>query len=100
MLQSGQEVVGGHQLDLMKVLPKNREHFYTYGGSLTTPPCTEGVQWIVLKEPIELSKEQIDRFIKRPMGLSRDPFNLSGTEMSKHNKESKEREAPPFVTDG
>jgi len=64
MLQSGEEVAGAYQVDLMKVLPKDREHFYTYGGSLTTPPCTEGVQWIVLKEPIELSKDQIDRFIR------------------------------------
>ena len=48
----------------MKVLPGNREHFYAYSGSLTTPPCTEGVQWIVFKEPIELSRDQIDRFIR------------------------------------
>ena len=64
MLEPGEEVAGGNQLNLMKVLPKDREHFYAYGGSLTTPPCTEGVQWIVLKEPIELSKDQIDRFMK------------------------------------
>jgi carbonic anhydrase len=64
MLKSGEEIAGAYLLDLMKVLPNDREHFYTYGGSLTTPPCTEGVQWIVLKEPIDFSKEQIDRFIK------------------------------------
>lgn len=33
--------------------------YYRYMGSLTTPPCTEGVHWYVLKTPIELSKEQI-----------------------------------------
>jgi carbonic anhydrase len=64
MLQSGEAVAGTYQFDLMKVLPKDREHFYAYGGSLTTPPCTEGVQWIVLKEPIELSRDQIHRFIR------------------------------------
>ena len=64
MLQAGEEVAGAYQLNLMKVLPENREHFYAYSGSLTTPPCTEGVQWIVFKEPIELSKDQIDRFMK------------------------------------
>jgi len=64
MLQSGEEVAGAYQFHLMKILPKNRKHFYAYDGSLTTPPCTEGVQWIVLKEPIELSKAQIDRFMR------------------------------------
>ena len=71
MLQSGEEVIDAYQFDLMNVLPKNREHFYAYGGSLTTPPCTEGVQWIVLKEPIELSKDQIDRFMKAYGPLAR-----------------------------
>lgn len=34
--------------------------YYRYMGSLTTPPCSEGVSWYVLKQPIELSKAQID----------------------------------------
>lgn len=38
-------------------------HFYAYDGSLTTPPCTEDVTWIVMKQPIEVSREQIDRFV-------------------------------------
>ncbi len=63
MLQSGEEVAGEYQFNPMKVLPKDRKHFYAYSGSLTTPPYTEGVQWIVFKEPIELSREQLDRFI-------------------------------------
>ena len=64
MLEPGEEVAGEYQFNPMKVLPKNREQFYAYGGSLTTPPCTEGVQWLVLKEPIELSGDQIHRFIR------------------------------------
>jgi carbonic anhydrase len=36
--------------------------YYRYMGSLTTPPCTEGVNWFVMKQPIYASKEQLDRF--------------------------------------
>jgi carbonic anhydrase len=46
------------------LLPPTREYF-TYGGSLTTPPCSEGVKWIILKTPIEASAEQIAIFKSR-----------------------------------
>jgi carbonic anhydrase len=36
--------------------------FYHYTGSLTTPPCTEGVKWMIKKVPTELSEAQIQRF--------------------------------------
>ena len=48
-------------IDLMNLLPKEKDSFQ-YNGSLTTPPCSEGVKWVILKEPIEMSKEQIDQF--------------------------------------
>jgi carbonic anhydrase len=44
-------------------LPANRS-YYGYNGSLTTPPCSEGVKWIVLKNPITASQAQIDAFTK------------------------------------
>ena len=47
--------------NLMDLLPSNTHHF-SYHGSLTTPPCSEGVQWIILKTPIEISKIQAERF--------------------------------------
>lgn len=43
------------------LLPAGRE-FYRYAGSLTTPPCTEGVRWHVLHEAIEVSAAQVDEF--------------------------------------
>ncbi|WP_412062369.1 carbonic anhydrase [Rubrivirga sp. IMCC45206] len=46
---------------LADVLPDDRDYF-TYDGSLTTPPCTEGVRWLVLGEPIEMSADQIAAF--------------------------------------
>lgn len=45
------------------LLPPEMTHFYRYHGSLTTPPCSEVVNWIVLGQPIEASQQQIDRFI-------------------------------------
>jgi len=59
---TGQEVPTDLTLNLMDVLPQDTHHF-SYHGSLTTPPCSEGVQWIVLKTPIKISKVQADRFI-------------------------------------
>ena len=51
-----------HQMDMIyisQLLPKNHG-YYAFSGSLTTPPCNEGVQWIVLKESVEASQAQID----------------------------------------
>jgi carbonic anhydrase len=43
------------------LLPSDRS-YYRYNGSLTTPPCTEGVKWFVLTVPVELSADQIASF--------------------------------------
>lgn len=45
------------------LLPQSKQ-YWTFMGSLTTPPCTEGVRWLVLKEPIQLSAKQITQFKK------------------------------------
>lgn len=45
------------------LFPKNKL-YYRYSGSLTTPPCSEGVIWMVMKNPIEMSKKQIQEFTK------------------------------------
>ncbi|OWQ47665.1 carbonate dehydratase [Roseateles noduli] len=50
-------------LDLASLLPKSLG-YYDFAGSLTTPPCSEGVHWMVLKEPVTLSARQIDAFRK------------------------------------
>jgi carbonic anhydrase len=54
----------GPPLDPTTLLPPARKGL-TYPGSLTTPPCTEGVSWFVLDAPVELSAEQIARFAER-----------------------------------
>ena len=48
-------------IHLQALLPQNQMSFH-YDGSLTTPPCTEEVKWIVFEQPIEMSKEQIKAF--------------------------------------
>lgn len=47
------------RIDPQDLLPHDKKHYYHYVGSLTTPPCTEGVQWYVLKAPMTASKDQI-----------------------------------------
>jgi carbonic anhydrase len=45
------------------ILPADRD-YYRFNGSLTTPPCTEGVLWLVMKAPVTASKDQIGKFAK------------------------------------
>lgn len=55
--------VPGVTFDPAELLPGSRA-YWRYDGSLTTPPCTEGVKWFLLQEPVRLSQEQIDRFTR------------------------------------
>jgi carbonic anhydrase len=48
-------------IDMNELLPKDQRYFQ-FIGSLTTPPCTEGVLWIVMKQPTQLAREQIRLF--------------------------------------
>ncbi|MEY4267749.1 MAG: hypothetical protein RIS90_2284 [Pseudomonadota bacterium] len=48
-------------IDLNALLPKD-QRYYQFFGSLTTPPCTEGVLWMVLKQPTLVSRDQIRLF--------------------------------------
>lgn len=48
------------EIDLNELLPEDRS-FFSYRGSLTTPPCTEDVRWTVMQTPIALSEDQIER---------------------------------------
>lgn len=50
-----------HLIHLQALLPQNHMSFH-YDGSLTTPPCTEQVEWLVFEQPIEMSKQQIQAF--------------------------------------
>jgi carbonic anhydrase len=60
-LEKDMEVSPAEAIDLMKLLPEIRS-YWTYMGSLTTPPCTEGVLWMVMKQPLQVSADQIAIF--------------------------------------
>ena len=45
-------------IELSELLPKEKA-YYRFNGSLTTPPCTEGVRWLVLKESVMLSGSEL-----------------------------------------
>lgn len=50
-------------VDINQMLPAGR-HYYRYAGSLTTPPCSETVNWLVLRDPIQVAQADIDAFAK------------------------------------
>ena len=49
------------QLNALDMLPFN-QRYYRYNGSLTTPPCSEGVRWMVMRTPLSVSRNQIQQF--------------------------------------
>ncbi|KQV61959.1 carbonate dehydratase [Duganella sp. Root198D2] len=53
--------VSGVSIDIGKLLPAT-QGYYNFAGSLTTPPCSEEVNWFVLKTPVEMSAAQLKRF--------------------------------------
>ena len=61
-LEKGGEVMPpGQSIDVDRLLPVSRQYF-TFMGSLTTPPCTEDVLWLVLKQPQQISPDQLAIF--------------------------------------
>ena len=61
LIKNVTETPAGVVIDMNQLLPKNLA-YYTYMGSMTTPPCSENVTWIVLKEPVMLSRQQVENF--------------------------------------
>jgi carbonic anhydrase len=56
-----EKIVSSIKINVADFLPKNKA-YYAFDGSLTTPPCTEGVKWLVLKTPVEVSEAQVKKF--------------------------------------
>ncbi len=60
-LEKNEEYAPRVSIQIADLLPEKRAYF-SYMGSLTTPPCSEGVLWLVLKQPVQLSAEQMGVF--------------------------------------
>uniref|UniRef100_A0A8C7ATE5 Carbonic anhydrase n=1 Tax=Neovison vison TaxID=452646 RepID=A0A8C7ATE5_NEOVI len=58
LIEVGQSTVLS-DLDILHMLPEDIQHYYSYNGSLTTPPCTENVHWFVLAHHVPLSRAQV-----------------------------------------
>jgi carbonic anhydrase len=62
-LEKGDDAAVRATLDPAGLLPEDRT-YYTYMGSLTTPPCSEGVLWMVMKKPVTVSADQVAIFAR------------------------------------
>jgi carbonic anhydrase len=61
----------GVTVDPSAIVPKDTD-YYRYMGSLTTPPCSEGVNWFIAADPEEASKAQIEA-IAKAVGMNSRP---------------------------
>lgn len=75
-----ESLVSGVEINPAKLLPTDRE-YYAFSGSLTTPPCKEGVSWFVLKTPTEVSPAEITHFAMRYPNNARPVQPLYGREV-------------------
>ncbi|MFQ5507857.1 MAG: carbonic anhydrase [Leptospirillia bacterium] len=60
--KAGETMKGMGAVNIADVLP-NPKAYWNYSGSLTTPPCSEGVNWFVMDKSIQASKAQIEQFL-------------------------------------
>jgi len=72
-----EEQIAGVEVNPTGLLPHDTS-YYTYMGSVTAPPCTEGVAWFVLKTPVDISAEEIGAFAKLYPHDVRPPQPLNG----------------------
>lgn len=86
-LKTGETKSIDANFDLNLNLPDNRS-YYTYKGSLTTPPCTEKVNWYIFNNPITVSLEQVKELQKlMPMNNYRNEQPLNGRKILNYSTE-------------
>ena len=76
----GDHAVPGQVANAQAMLPVNKGYF-RYTGSLTASPCTEGVTWLVMKQPLEVSAEQLQLWKKHFADNIRSTQPMHGREV-------------------
>ncbi|QWE00905.1 carbonic anhydrase family protein [Polynucleobacter sp. JS-Mosq-20-D10] len=84
-LVKGKTETPGVMIDINQMLPADKNYF-TYMGSLTTPPCSENVLWLVLKNPIYVSEDQVKNF-DRMYPMNARPLQPRGDRLVKETKD-------------
>ncbi|MBV9190841.1 MAG: carbonic anhydrase family protein [Betaproteobacteria bacterium] len=69
-----EQVADKVSINAARLLPKDHT-YYTFTGSLTTPPCSEGVTWFVLAHPTDISKAQVGGFVYNGNARPVQPLN-------------------------
>jgi carbonic anhydrase len=83
-LEKNEELQSPAPIDMNMMLPEDRR-YYTYMGSLTTPPCSEGVLWLVLKQPSQMSPDQLAVFSRLYPMNARPIQQVSGRMVKESN---------------
>lgn len=83
--KEGETMEGNKDINLRNIFPAEKS-FYTYPGSLTTPPYTENVRWVLFKNPVPLSLAQLEVFQKLEGFNARDAQPLNHRQVEEFSK--------------
>jgi carbonic anhydrase len=75
-----ENVVDAVKISALELLPRDKG-YYTFAGSLTTPPCSEDVKWFVLKTPTQISADEVARFARSYPMNARPVQELNGRDI-------------------
>ena len=82
---AGDKQAIAEKVSALELLPTSKD-YYEFSGSLTTPPCTEGVLWLVLKQPLTVSKQQVEKFAKVMQHPNNRPIQMVGARAVLNNQ--------------
>ncbi|WP_338151632.1 carbonic anhydrase family protein [Listeria aquatica] len=82
-IKKGKKADVSNPIEVTQMIPTNKT-YYHYIGSLTTPPLSENVEWYVMKNPVEVSKAQIETFNKYYDSNNRKVQKLNGRSVLEH----------------